>query len=244
MVSGKLRPDVASSDILFEQKSKAIIKILSKLTPPKLSNLLEISQSLSEIVYQRYQHFQLQEQYRKYSQAIFTFSGDAYESMQPNNFGSKDLEFAQNHLRILSALYGYLRPLDLILPYRLEMETGIQIGKHPNLYSFWKSEIRRALEIDMKTIPSQTILNLASKEYAKSIDFKYLPFKVISPVFLDTVNGKPKIVSIFAKKARGSMTDFIIRNQITNPQHIQAFDIQGYMYDVRQSEPDRPVFIR
>ncbi|MFZ4464603.1 MAG: YaaA family protein [Bacteroidales bacterium] len=244
MESGNLHPDAGVTEVLFDKKSKAITKILSKFTPSKLSNLLEISQSLSEIVYQRYQQFLLQDHDRKYSQAIFTFTGDAYESMQPNNFQVKDLEFAQNHLRIISALYGYLRPLDLILPYRLEMETGIQIGKHQNLYSYWKSEIRKALEADMKTLRSATILNLASAEYAKSINFKKLPYKVISPVFLDTVNGTPKIVSIFAKKARGSMTDFVIRNQISDPEYLQAFNGNGYIFDARQSTTERPVFIR
>jgi cytoplasmic iron level regulating protein YaaA (DUF328/UPF0246 family) len=244
MVSGDFRAEAGSSDILFGPKSNAIAESLRKFTPTKLGNLLEISRSLSETVYQRYQQFSLPVSDRKFAQAIFTFTGDAYDAMRPTDFQPYDLEFAQMHLRIISALYGYLRPLDLILPYRLEMETAFHIGKHQNLYSYWKSDIRKALETDLKALQTDLILNLASIEYSKSIDFKKLPYQVISPVFLDTVNGKPKVVSIFAKKARGSMTDFIIRNLITNPEHLQAFTENGYMFDVRQSKADRPVFIR
>ncbi len=164
--------------------------------------------------------------------------------MDANSLSDSNIEFAQKHLSLLSGLYGLLRPLDLILPYRLEMGAKLKNAKGDNLYKFWGDKITELLNQDMIENRSEVFINLASNEYFKSINTKRLNAKVITPIFKNSKNGEYKIISIFAKKARGLMTRYIIQNEITNPEDLLGFNEDGYYFNSNLSTSDKPVFTR
>ena len=187
--------------------SKKLIKNLKEKKPEEISNLMNISDKLATLNSDRYKSWKgLKEKSNNSKQAIFVFKGDVYQGLDIDSFGKRDLEYSQNHLRLLSGLYGLLRPLDIIEPYRLEMGTKLKTNKGKNLYEFWGQEICNEIIKDLKSLKSNTIINLASNEYFGSVKDIKNTANVISPVFKDFSKGKYKIISFYAKKARGLMT--------------------------------------
>jgi cytoplasmic iron level regulating protein YaaA (DUF328/UPF0246 family) len=177
-------------------------------------------------------------------QAILAFKGDVYTGLDAETMTTAELDFAQDHLRILSGLYGVLHPLDLMQPYRLEMGTQFKNPRGKNLYEFWGDKITQALNLDLKKQKDSILINLASNEYFQSIHTKNLEARIITPVFKDEKNGIYKIISFYAKKARGMMSRYIIRNKLTNPEAIKKFDAAGYQFDAKSSNHDEWVFTR
>jgi cytoplasmic iron level regulating protein YaaA (DUF328/UPF0246 family) len=175
--------------------------------------------------------------------AVLAFKGDVYTGLDAESFSEADFSFAQQHLRILSGLYGVLRPLDLLEPYRLEMGTRLKTASGDNLYQFWGDRITAALNEELKT-SDDVVVNLASNEYFKAVQPKALNARLITPVFKDFKNGQYKIISFYAKKARGLMSRYIIQNRIDAPEAIKAFDLEGYYFSPEQSKGDTWVFLR
>lgn len=227
----------------FENKAKQIAKSFKKLSTTELKKLMSISDDLARLNYDRYQQWGHNPDEHKRA-AIFAFKGDVYQGLKADTLNNDELAFAQSHLGILSGLYGILSPLDLIEPYRLEMGTSLNIGKSANLYEFWKASIKKQLLENMKAIDSEVIVNLASQEYFKSVAVKELNKRVISPIFKDLKNGEYKIISFYAKKARGLMTRFLVQNQSDDPSIIKAFSEDGYLFNPGLSTDNEPVFTR
>lgn len=235
-------PLAGFSEALFPEKTARLLTLMRKKSPKALAALMGISQQLAMLNHQRYQHWHTENAFKK--QAIFMFSGDVYSGLQAHRFSADELHYAQQHLRILSGLYGYLQPLDLIQAHRLEMGTPVSVGKSRNLPAYWQKEVNRRLEAELSASTPPLLVNLASLEYFQVIDEKKLGGKCISPVFKDFSNGQYKVVSLFAKKARGAMAAFIIRHKISDPEHLLAFNDDNYCYNPGLSEPNRPVFTR
>ena len=225
-------------------ESTQLVGQLQKLSPEDFSKLMHISSDLGELNHMRFANWHTPFDLKNSKQAIFAFKGDVYIGLEAEKFSRADLNFAQNHLRILSGLYGLLRPLDLMQPYRLEMGSKFKNKKGKNLYEFWDSQLTENLNELFEKDKKPVLVNLASIEYFSAIKLKSLKAKIISPVFKDFSNGKYKIVSFFAKKARGYMTAYIIRNRIKNPEKLKKFDIEGYRYSEEDSTPTQPVFLR
>ena len=228
-------------------KSKELIEVLSTKTPEDLRSLMSISDSLAELNFGRYQDWNLPFTASNARPAVLSFSGDTYVGLDAvGKFSQSDFSHAQKTLRILSGLYGVLRPLDLIQPYRLEMGTKLETKEGSNLYQFWGQEISRRINDDMEESPGEKILiNLASNEYFKSVHEDQIEGTVVTPCFLDRKEeGDYKIVSFYAKKARGAMASWIIRNRVTSSKQFKGFDEDGYRYDVTRSELNQPVFVR
>ena len=223
--------------------SNELIDDLKLLSPQEVSSLMGLSDKLGALNYERYQKWELPFNKENSKQAVFAFKGDVYQGLDAESLDSKDLAWAQNRVRILSGLYGILKPLDLMQAYRLEMGTKFATKRGQNLYDFWNSiityELNKAFSSD-----NANLLNLASNEYFKSINVSELKANVISPVFMDKKNGKYKIISFFAKKARGLMTRYVIKNQIEDIADIQNFEEDGYFFHEEMSEVNKPVFCR
>jgi cytoplasmic iron level regulating protein YaaA (DUF328/UPF0246 family) len=228
----------------YLDQSQILIDKLRKQTTNKLGKLMKISPALSELNKQRYQQWQPPFEPDNAKQAVFAFKGDVYVGLEADNMSKTDLNWAQQHLRILSGLYGLLRPLDLMQPYRLEMGTALKTRRGRNLYEFWKNRISDGLNQQLKEINSGTLVNLASNEYFKSVKPKHLNAEVITPAFLDWNNGEYKMIGFFAKKARGRLSAWIIRNRIEDINELSRFDSDGYKFDKSLSAPQSPVFTR
>ena len=227
---------------VFKKESQAIIKVLQKKSPDSLMSMMGISRNLAMLNVGRYNQWETENASVK--EAVFAFKGDVYTGLDAETMSETDLEFAQRHLRILSGLYGWLRPLDLIQAHRLEMGTKLPVGKHENLYAFWQKKVTAQLLTELKHLNSDLIINLASNEYFHVIGNKLPDIQFVSPVFKEYKNGEYKIVSFFAKKARGLMASFIIRNQIEQPEDLIAFDLEGYHFNAGISTHENPVFTR
>ena len=224
--------------------SKKLIKSLKGKKPEEISNLMNISDKLATLNSDRYKSWKgLKEKSNNSKQAIFVFKGDVYQGLDIDSFGKKDLEYSQNHLRLLSGLYGLLRPLDIIEPYRLEMGTKLKTNKGKNLYEFWGQEICNEIIKDLKSLKSNTIINLASNEYFDSVKDIKNSANVISPVFKDFSKGKYKIISFYAKKARGLMTAWILKNKVKDNE-LKNFNVDGYYFAKDESTKNSPVFLR
>ena len=224
--------------------SKKLIKNLKEKKPEEISNLMKISDKLATLNSDRYKSWKgLKEKSNNSKQAIFVFKGDVYQGLDIDSFGKKDLEYSQNHLRLLSGLYGLLRPLDIIEPYRLEMGTKLKTNKGKNLYEFWGQEICNEIIKDLKSLKSNTIINLASNEYFDSVKDIKNTANVISPVFKDFSKGKYKIISFYAKKARGLMTAWILKNKVKDNE-LKNFNVDGYYFAKDESTENSPVFLR
>jgi hypothetical protein len=217
---------------------------LKKMSPKQLSKLMGISKDLGELNFQRYQNWNLPFTPENAKQAVLAFNGDVYQGLKAETLTEEQLELAQTRLRILSGLYGVLKSLDLIQPYRLEMGTQLNYYKSKNLYEFWNPAITKKINDALAESGSNVLVNLASKEYFKSIDTKKLKADIVTPDFKDQKNGEYKMISFFAKKARGLMTRFILENNITNSTDLLAFDFEGYHYNPRLSKPNNPIFTR
>ena len=232
------------TDPQYLAESTQLVDQLRKLSPEDFSELMNISSDLGELNHMRFANWHTPFDLKNSKQAIFAFKGDVYIGLEAEKFSRADLNFAQNHLRILSGLYGLLRPLDLMQPYRLEMGSKFKNKKGENLYEFWDDQLTENLNELFEKDKKPVLVNLASIEYFSAIKLKSLKAEIISPVFKDFSNGKYKIVSFFAKKARGYMTAYIIRNRIKNPEKLKKFDIEGYRYSEEDSTPTQPVFLR
>ena len=228
----------------FLEHSAELVATMRSQSPKKLSKLMSISPKLAELNADRFQTWQPPFTPDNAKQAVLAFRGDVYLGLRAEDFTERDFTFAQKSLRILSGLYGVLKPLDLIQPYRLEMGTRIGNPGGRDLYEYWNETLTRALAEELNSHRNKTLINLASIEYFKAIKPDLLPGGVITPVFKDYKNGTYKILSFFAKKARGSMAAFIIQNRITKPADLKAFDIDGYRYNDDLSSEFDWVFTR
>ena len=225
-------------------ESEVLIAMLVKLRTSQLKNLMGISDKLADLNVQRYRQWSAPFTTDNSKQALLAFKGDVYTGFDLDNWRAADFNFAQKALRILSGLYGILRPLDLIQPYRLEMGTQLATKRGDNLYAFWGSRITDSLNELTSSTRSKFLVNLASNEYFSAVRPLDLEAEVVSPVFKDFKNGKYKIISFYAKKARGLMADFIIRHQLRNPGELQGFNLAGYRYDEAGSSSQFPLFLR
>ena len=234
---------VATQPTLLDQ-SQQLIDLLKKLAPQDISTLMGISDKLAILNYDRYQKWKPPFNPENAKQAVLAFTGDVYTGLDAQSFNDDDFHFAQQHLRILSGLYGLLRPLDLMQPYRLEMGTKLRNGRGENLYQFWGKTIAEEINQQLSAVNSRQLINLASLEYFKSIDNSVLDAEVITPVFKDWKSGKYKIVSFFAKKARGLMSAYIIKNKLTDVEQIKQFIDGGYRYNNSLSSANQWVFCR
>lgn len=228
----------------FLDQSQQLISELRGLSPADLSSLMGISDKLALLNFDRYAAWHTPFDANNAKQALLAFKGDVYTGLAAETFNSKDFKFAQKHLRILSGLYGLLRPLDLIQPYRLEMGTKFANSQGSNLYSFWDDAITAAVNGQLKKNKSTVLLNLASNEYFKSVQAASVKADIITPVFKDLKNGKYKIISFYAKKARGLMAAYVIKNQITDAANVKKFKSEGYCYSAKLSNAKEWVFTR
>ncbi len=236
-------PISSHSQPLFPDKANVIAKELSGYSKNELASLMKISDKLAELNYQRFQDFSLPFTIENSRPAVYAFSGDVYTGLDVYSLPKNKIERLQKTVRILSGLYGILRPLDLIQPYRLEMGTKISIKGENDLYRFWKQTITQTLNKEL--MPNELFLNLASVEYFKVIEVSQLKVPVVSPVFKDYKNGKLKIISFYAKKARGMMARFCVENNVQTVDELKAFDYGNYGYSEEfTSKENQPVFIR
>ena len=228
----------------FLPLSKDLISGLAKLSSEEIGALMGISPKLAELNRERYQSWRFKHDSKSSKQAILAFKGDVYEGLQAWNFKKGDFNYAQKSLRILSGLYGILRPLDLIQPHRLEMGTAYCNPSGKDLYAFWGDRLAKAINRDMKKAKAKLLVNLASQEYFKAAQGKMIEGEMIAPVFKDEKNGNFKIISFYAKKARGFMSSFLIRNRIDSLEGIRQFSEQGYQFCPKESSESNPVFLR
>lgn len=228
----------------FLKESKKINASLKKLSKSDIGNLMNISEKLAGLNYQRFKKWKPPFDPNNAKQSLLAFKGGVYLGLDAESFREADFTFAQSHLRILSGLYGILKPLDLIQPYRLEMGTKFAVNGSKNLYDFWKEKLTPKLQKAIKESGSDTLINLASNEYFKAIDTKKLDAQIITPIFKENKNGKYKVISFLAKKARGMMSAFIIKNKITNPEDIKGFDVGDYVFNPEMSSDTEWVFRR
>ena len=229
---------------LFLEQSEGLVNKLKTFDPPSLQLLMGISQNLSELNWERFQSWTSDFSPDISRQAVYSFKGDTYTGLDADSLSEKDIIFAQESVRILSGLYGVLKPLDLMLPYRLEMGTKLDNQKGKNLYEFWGSSLASTISQELEDHKDKTIINCASNEYFKSINNSSLNANVVTPEFKEIKNGKIRMISFFAKKARGMMARFIIENRIDSTDQILEFDLAGYKYDPSLSIDVKPVFTR
>ena len=235
-----------NSDYLpqFLNDSTGLVRQLKKMTPPEFMSLMGISENLAELNWERMQEWNSSFNSNNSREAIYSFMGDTYTGLDADSLTKKDLDFAQNNTRILSGLYGLLRPLDLMKPYRLEMGIRFANPRGNNLYDYWNDLLVENINKELKNHKNNIVINCASLEYFKAIDRPLLNADVVTPHFKEMKNGKLKMISFFAKKARGMMARYIIQNHIESPRDILAFNLGGYNYDSSISTPNQPVFTR
>ena len=238
-------PQVAThTQPLFVKQSTQLIKVLREKTPAQISDLMSLSDPLAGLNVARYQAWSPDFSAANARQAILAFNGDVYEGLQAQTLNSADLAWAQQHVAILSGLYGVLRPLDWMQPYRLEMGARLATAAGSNLYQFWGVQIAEHLNAQLQGAADPWVLNLASVEYAKAVDRKTLQARVVECVFEDWKSDQYKIIGFYAKRARGLMARHAITQRVRQPQQLQAFDAEGYAFDAHASAPDRLVFRR
>lgn len=236
--------NVDTSKIRFENDSKKLLKTLKGYKVNELASLMKISPKLAQLNFERFQEMQLPFDDNLTKPALLVFHGDVYRGMNVAGFSDEDLYYSQQHLSILSGFYGILKPLDGIMPYRLEMGTSLAIGKKKNLYGFWNRKLQSTLLQDMKDANDDILVNLASNEYYKSLKANELKCRIITPVFKDYKNETYKIISFYAKKARGMMSAYILKNRIENPEELKLFNEDGYSFNDQLSKGDEWVFTR
>ena len=226
------------------QDTERLMEVCRTLSPADLSSLMKISDKLATLNANRFAEFSTPFTADNARQAMYAFNGDVYTGLDSNTLSNKAVSYAQDHLRILSGLYGLLRPLDLMQAYRLEMGTKLANPEGKDLYAFWGSRITQVLNDAMHAQGDNVLVNLASNEYFKAVKKKELEGMVITPVFKDYKNDQYKIISFFAKKARGLMARYIIENEVSDVEGLQAFDSEGYVYSESQSTATELVFLR
>jgi cytoplasmic iron level regulating protein YaaA (DUF328/UPF0246 family) len=239
----KLPNGIKSSDITFRNEAWEIAKVLKQKTPKELSELMGISDKLANLNWSRNQDYTKEMSADKSKQAIFAFNGEVFNGIDVENMTNSSIEYLQKNLRILSGQYGILKPLDLIMPYRLEMGTKLPVNNSKNLYDFWGNKITN--EINSELTDDDIVVNLASNEYFKSIKENILKAQIVTPIFKDYKNGKLKTISFFAKKARGLMVRYMAENNISeNIELLKEFNAEGYIYDPKLSNKKKLTFIR
>lgn len=228
----------------FLADSKQLINKLKACSRDDLQKLMKISAKIADLNYQRYRGWKTPFSMANAKQAIFSFKGDVYAGLDIDSFGKRDINNCQKRLRILSGLYGLLKPLDLIQPYRLEMGTRLGTRRGANLYQFWGDKIASEINSELKNQKTSTLINLASIEYFKVVGEKNIQGEVISPAFKEYRNGEYKMIGLFAKKARGLMSRYIIKNQIKKSADLKNFDLDGYSFNNKLSVNQQWVFTR
>ena len=224
--------------------SQQLIREARKLSAPQIASLMGISDKLADLNATRFHEWHPDFTPANARQAILAFKGDVYTGLQAEDFSEADFDFAQQHLRMLSGLYGVLRPLDLMQPYRLEMGIRFENERGKDLYQFWGDIITDTLNEALTEQGDEIVVNLASDEYFRAVKPKKLNARIIKPVFLDEKNGTFKVISFYAKKARGLMSRYIIEQRLTKPEQLTGFDREGYFFDEAASTPDELVFKR
>ena len=228
----------------FVSESAKLIAELKKLSPQEVANLMGLSDQLAALNVGRYRDWSKKFTDENSKPAIYAFNGDVYDGFDVKSLNAKAIDFAQDHVRILSGLYGALRPLDLMQPYRLEMGTSFKNARGKDLYAFWGERVTDSLKCILEKQKKPVLLNLASEEYFKVLQAKNLNCPVISPVFQDGKDGKFKIISFYAKRARGLMARYVVENRITDPADLKGFNLDGYKYVASESKPEKPLFRR
>tara|TARA_B100001093_G_C26819295_1_gene1011187 strand:- start:162 stop:914 length:753 start_codon:yes stop_codon:yes gene_type:complete len=232
--------NLAATKPMFPDQAQDLAKVASKLSTGELKKLMGISDNLANLNKDRFEKFGLQDR----KQAAFAFAGDTYQGLEAASLNEDELSWAQDHLRILSGLYGLLRPLDEIEPYRLEMGSQLKTERGKSLYHYWGSDLALALNKEAQKTKSQALVNCASQEYFGAVDKNVLIPPIITPVFMENTDKGAKIVSFYAKKARGSMARFIVTKRLSDPQQILDFNTGGYTYQPEFSSPNKPLFLR
>jgi cytoplasmic iron level regulating protein YaaA (DUF328/UPF0246 family) len=239
-----LPPDVAATPPLFAKQSAELISVLREQSPQQIADLMHLSDALASLNVARYQAWRPRSTDKNARPAALAFNGDVYGGLDARSLAADDLAWAQDHVCILSGLYGVLRPLDRLQPYRLEMGSALANPQGKNLYQFWGTQISAYLNKRLRGDKTRTVVNLASQEYFKAVDRKALKGRVIDCVFEEFKNGQYKIISFMAKRARGLMARFAVQHQITTPRQLEKFNLEDYAFDAVASQSDRLVFRR
>ena len=224
--------------------SQQLIDISRQLSATQIADLMKVSEKIAQLNVARFKDWQPEFNFSNARQAVFAFKGDVYTGLDAYALNDSQIEYAQQHLRMLSGLYGLLRPLDLMMPYRLEMGTKLHNARGHNLYQFWGHHITDLINQDLANAESELLLNLASDEYYKSVNVAEIRAEIIKPVFLDQKNGKYKVISFYAKKARGLMARYMIENQLQRIEDLKSFNLDGYYFDSGSSIHGELVFKR
>jgi len=236
--------DVEMSTPSFALEANRLVRILKKKSVEDIKSLMHISDNLAELNLKRYKSFSKKYTADNSKSAIMAFKGDVYTGLDAESLSREALDYANEHVRILSGLYGMLLPYDRMQPYRLEMGTRLENKQGTNLYHYWGDSITKALNKELKAQDSETIVNLASNEYFKAVNKKKLKAKIIDIDFREDKGGEYKFVSFFAKKARGTMTRYIVENQINSPEDLRGFDNDDYRFEEDNSTSDKLLFVR
>ena len=238
--------DVTMTEPVFQDDANRLAKTARNLTLGHLKALMDLSDDLAKLNRDRFRDFEDQPGQDTLRPAALAFAGDTYQGLEAETLDDDEMRWAQDHLRILSGLYGVLRPLDGIQAYRLEMGSRLKTRRGDSLYDYWRDQIAKELKVQATEVNTDTLINCASQEYFGAVPSKALGLRIITPAFMeDKGDGKgPKIVSFFAKKARGAMARFIIQRRLTDPEGLLDFDLGGYAYRKDLSKPDTPVFVR
>ncbi|WP_298361500.1 peroxide stress protein YaaA [uncultured Litoreibacter sp.] len=249
VISPAKKLDMSATDLAptlpdFQEDANLLAKSASRLSAKKLGALMSISDSLAKLNYDRFKAFAPASTPDNSKPAALCFAGDTYTGLEAKTLDADEMAYAQDHLRILSGLYGLLKPRDAIQPYRLEMGSRLKTGRKNTLYDYWGDKIALKLNEDAEAQGTDTLVNCASQEYFGAVDLNALNLTVVTPTFLEDKPGGPKIVSFFAKQARGAMARFIVQNRVTSADGLQDFDTGGYSYQPDQSTPENPVFFR
>jgi cytoplasmic iron level regulating protein YaaA (DUF328/UPF0246 family) len=235
-------PAVSQPEFLAD--TRKLVRIMRGYSAADLGKLMHTSEAISTLNEERYKTWKTPFTSDNARASLFTFKGDVYTGMEAENFSAADLQYAQDHLRILSGLYGALRPLDLMQPYRLEMGTDLANERGKNLYAFWGDKLSLAIRRDLNVQGDNILVNLASNEYFSVLDKKVLDAEIVAPVFKDYASGQYRVLSFFAKKARGRMASWILKNRVKDVAELPDFSLDGYKYSKAESTPEKPVFLR
>lgn len=249
VISPAKRLDWAERDVQMtapdmQEDAVRLVKTAKNLTLGNLQKLMDLSPDLARLNRDRFQAFQAVPDESAVRPAALAFAGDTYQGLEASTLDADEMRWAQDHLRILSGLYGVLRPLDAIQPYRLEMGSRLKTRRGASLYDYWRDDLSKALNTQAQEIGADTLINCASQEYFGAVAPKALKPRVVTPVFMELKDGKAKIVSFFAKKARGAMARYIIQNRLSEAEDIKGFDLGGYAFQPDMSEGDRWTFLR
>ena len=238
-----LPTDLHTLPRLLEQ-SQQLVDLSRKLSASEIASLMSVSEKIAQLNVARFHDWHADLNFANARQAMYAFKGDVYTGLNAYALSASDIDFAQQHLRMLSGLYGLLRPLDLMMPYRLEMGTKLNNARGHNLYAFWGEQITQLINQDLQNSNASVLLNLASDEYYKSVKPSQIKAEIIKPVFLDQKNGQYKVISFYAKKARGLMARYMIENKVKKVEDLKAFQTDGYYFDADSSLQGELVFKR